>query len=184
MLSKSDKQTLLRIARQSVEAALHGRPAPEITVTSEALQAPGGAFVTLKNHGRLRGCIGTFEARQPLCETVRDMARAALRDPRFLAQPVTAAELPDLDIEVSALGPLEKVTDPLRDIELGRHGIRIDGPHGSGCFLPQVATETGWSLKQFLSECCRMKAGLPADAWTSPDVNVYRFEADVFGENA
>jgi len=183
MLSEGDKKTLLRIARLSVEAAVRGEPAPEVTVESEALQAPCGAFVTLKNHGRLRGCIGTFMARGPLAETVRDMAGAALRDPRFLAHPVTAGELDDLDIEISALSPPETVADPLRAIELGRHGIRIDGPYGSGCFLPQVATETGWSLEEFLSECCRMKAGLPADAWMSPDVNVYRFEADVFGED-
>ena len=184
MLSKSDKQTLLRIARQSVEAALHGRPAPEITVTSEALQAPGGAFVTLKNHGRLRGCIGTFQAQGPLYQTVCEMARAALRDPRFVTDPVTAGELDDIDIEISVLSPLEKVSDPLREIELGRHGIRIDGPYGSGCFLPQVATETGWSLERFLSECCAMKAGLPPDAWRRPDMAVYRFEAEVFGEKA
>jgi len=182
MLSESDKKTLLQVARLSVEAAVHGRPAPAVTVESEALQAPGGAFVTLKNHGRLRGCIGTFQSRAPVVETVREMAGAALRDPRFLTQPVTAGELEDIDIEISVLSPLENVADPLRDIEVGRHGIRIDGPHGSGCFLPQVATETGWSLEEFLSECCRMKAGLPANAWASPDVNVYRFEAEVFGE--
>lgn len=182
MLSEADKKTLLRIARLSVEAAVRGEPAPQITVESEALLAPCGAFVTLKNHGRLRGCIGTFMASGPLYETVVEMARAALGDPRFLANPVTPGELDDLDIEISALSPLEKVADPLREIELGRHGIRINGPYGSGCFLPQVATETGWSLEEFLSECCRGKAGLSADAWMSPDVNVYRFEADVFGE--
>jgi len=182
MLSDNDKRTLLRIAREAVEATVHGTSPPEVRVESEALNAPCGAFVTLKNRGRLRGCIGTFAARGPLHETVREMAAAALQDPRFLTHPVTAEELDQIAIEISALSPLEKVDDPLREIELGRHGIRIDGPYGSGCFLPQVATETGWSLEEFLSQCCAGKAGLRRDAWMLPDVTVYRFEAEVFGE--
>mgnify|MGYP006290594641 CR=1 FL=1 len=183
MLSETDKKTLLAIARTTVEATVRGGPAPPVTVDSEALQTPCGAFVTLRNGDRLRGCIGTFTARGPLHETIREMAAAALRDPRFLINPVTAAELGQITVEISALSPLEKVDDPLREIELGRHGIRIDGPYGSGCFLPQVATETGWSLEEFLSQCCAGKAGLQPDAWMSPDVTVYRFEAEVFSED-
>jgi AmmeMemoRadiSam system protein A len=160
-----------------------GTPPPDVQVESEALKAPCGAFVTLKNHGRLRGCIGSFVARGPLYQTIREMAMAALQDPRFIMQPVTPGELGQIKIEISVLSPLEKVSDPLREIELGQHGIRIDGPYGSGCFLPQVATETGWSLQQFLSQCCAGKAGMAPDAWQRPEVDVYRFEADVFGEN-
>jgi AmmeMemoRadiSam system protein A len=153
-----------------------------MTVESEALKQPCGCFVTLHHHGDLRGCIGTFGARGPLWQTVREMALAALRDPRFVGRPVTAAEMPQIDIEISVLSPLEKVKDPLADIELGRHGICIEGPWGSGCFLPQVATETGWSKEEFLSHCAAGKAGLPPDAWKWPDVTVFRFEAEVFGE--
>ncbi len=182
MLSDRDKRTLLRIARATVKATVRGASPPTLVPESEALQAPCGAFVTLRNGDHLRGCIGTFVARGPLHETVREMAAAALRDPRFLINPVTAPEVEQLTIEISALSPLEKVDDPLRNIELGRHGIRIDGPYGSGCFLPQVATETGWSLEEFLSQCCAGKAGLQPDAWMSPGVTVYRFEAEVFSE--
>ncbi len=182
MLSDSDRKTLLCIARETIKAAVTGMAAPKIAVESEALEAPCGAFVTMKNGGRLRGCIGTFLARGPLHETVREMAAAATRDPRFLGDPVTAGELARIDIEISVLSPLEKVDDPLRDIELGRHGIYVQGPYGSGCFLPQVATETGWSKEEFLSHCCAGKAGMPPDAWKSPDVTVSRFEAEIFGE--
>lgn len=182
MLADADKEALLRLARETVESTVRRTPPPAVAAPTPALLVPGGAFVTLSNRGRLRGCIGTFAADAPLAETVRKMAKAALRDPRFLADPVTPAELRAIDIEVSALGPLEKLADPLREIDLGRHGIRIDGPHGSGCFLPQVATETGWSLEEFLANCCAGKAGMAPDAWRRPEVNVYRFEADVFGE--
>jgi len=182
MLSENDRKTLLRIARETIKAAVTGLAAPRGAVESQALEAPCGAFVTMKNHGRLRGCIGTFVAHEPLHETVREMASAATRDPRFLGDPVTVGELDQIDIEISVLSPLEEVADPLADIELGRHGIYVQGPYGSGCFLPQVATETGWSKEQFLSHCCAGKAGLPPDAWKSPDVTVSRFEAEVFGE--
>jgi AmmeMemoRadiSam system protein A len=182
MLSESDRKLLLRLARMAATAALAGAPTPTVTVDSAALKTPCGAFVTLKNAGRLRGCIGQFGARAPLYQTVQQMAVSATRDPRFVGHPVTLAELDRIHIEISALSPPEKVKDPLADIELGRHGIIIDGPFGSGCFLPQVAAETGWSKEEFLSNCAAHKAGMPADAWKDPGVTVYRFEAEVFGE--
>ena len=182
MLSESDRKCLLRLARMAAAAALAGAPNPTVAIESDALKTPCGAFVTLKNAGRLRGCIGQFGARTPLYQTVQQMAVAATQDPRFVTHPVTLAELDRIHIEISALSPPEKVDDPMADIELGRHGIIINGPYGSGCFLPQVATDTGWSKEEFLSNCAAHKAGMPADAWKDPGVTVYRFEAEVFGE--
>jgi AmmeMemoRadiSam system protein A len=182
MLSANDKKTLLRIARETVKAALAGTPLPIVTADSPGLITPCGAFVTLKNAGRLRGCIGTFGARAPLYRTVQQMAVAATRDPRFLGNPVTAAELDRIQIEISALSPLEKTKDPMAEIELGRHGICIEGPYGSGCFLPQVATETGWTLEQFLAHLARDKAGLAAEAYKDPGTEIQVFTALVFGE--
>ena len=183
MLSDAEKKMLLRIARDTIAGLVTGKPTALPQVESAALQAPCGCFVSLHNAGDLRGCIGTFSARTPLVQTVRQMASAVLRDPRFMGEPVTARELPQLEIEISVLSPLEKTKDPLKEIELGKHGICIEGPMGSGCFLPQVATETGWTKEEFLSHCAGGKAGMPADAWTWPEVTVYRFEAEVFGEH-
>jgi AmmeMemoRadiSam system protein A len=182
MLSDDDRKTLLRIARQTLAAALGAGSRPPAVEASPALQAPCGCFVTLHNAGQLRGCIGTFTARGPLCQTVAQMATAALRDPRFVTCPVAAGELPQIDIEISVLSPLERTQDPMAEVELGKHGIWIQGPYGSGCFLPQVATETGWSKEEFFGHCCAHKAGLPPDAWKWPETAVYRFEAEVFGE--
>ncbi|MGB2755173.1 MAG: AmmeMemoRadiSam system protein B [Phycisphaerae bacterium] len=184
-LKGSEKQTLLRLARDVLKEFLNtGKASLDESKYDLAgvLKRPGAAFVTLKNHGRLRGCIGTFLPRAPLYQTVAEMTRAAAQDFRFRGDPVTPAELGDIDIEISVLTPLEKVRDPLQEIELGRHGIYIEGEGRSGCFLPQVATETGWSKEEFLSHCAAGKAGLAPDAWKKPGVTVYRFEAHVFGE--
>jgi uncharacterized protein len=78
------------------------------------------------------------------------------------------------------LSPLERTTDPL-SLRLGVDGIYIRRGYAAGCFLPQVATETGWTTEEFLSQCCSHKAGLPPDAWKDPKTEVYLFTAEVFG---
>jgi AMMECR1 domain-containing protein len=66
-------------------------------------------------------------------------------------------------------------------LRLGVDGVYIKRGRASGCFLPQVATETGWSKEDFLSYCCAHKAGLAADAWNDPETEVNLFTAEVFG---
>lgn len=180
-MNDAQKQKLLTIVRDAVAAVVSGRPLPKPESDDPALTARCGCFVTLKNHGRLRGCIGQFVSDKPLVDLVVEMAKAsATSDPRFLAHPITADELDDLDVEISVLSPLEKTDDPL-SLRLGVDGIYIKRGVTSGCFLPQVATETGWTKEQFLSQCCAGKAGLPADAWRDPKTDVYLFTAEVFG---
>jgi uncharacterized protein (TIGR00296 family) len=109
------------------------------------------------------------------------MAKASSTgDPRFFGNKITLDELAELDIEISVLSPLKKTDDPL-SLRLGTDGIYIKRGCASGCFLPQVATETGWTKEQFLSYCCSHKAGLPDDAWDDPDTDVFLFTAEVFG---
>ncbi len=109
-LTEQDKSELLALARKSVEHAVESRKAYEPPASaSEALNQERGAFVTLKEAGELRGCIGYTSPIKPLYMTVRDTATlAALRDPRF--QPVSASELPQLHYEISVLSPLRRVT--------------------------------------------------------------------------
>jgi AmmeMemoRadiSam system protein A len=147
-----------------------------------ALDLPGasGVFVTLKQHAELRGCLGTLQCRHGIArEVARCAADAASRDPRF--PPVTPGELPRVSVEVSVLGPLETV-DP-RDpdaIAIGRHGLVAEQGSRRGLLLPQVATERGWTVEEFLRQTC-VKAGLPEDAWES-GARISRFDAEVFGE--
>jgi AmmeMemoRadiSam system protein A len=182
MLTDVQKQILLRTAKQTVEAAVNRGPVPAVEKTNDpALLAECGCFVTLKNNDDLRGCIGNFTADQPLIEMVREMAVASARhDTRFAGNPIRPAELPKLDIEISVLSPMEKTDSPM-GLELGKHGIFITDGRRSGCFLPQVATETGWTTEEFLNYCCTHKAGLREYAWEEPEVEVYLFTAEVFG---
>jgi len=187
-LSIEARRALLAVARSAVEAAVRGEPTPVFPpealagTVGDELAEPRGCFVTLKTRGRLRGCLGHFEADAPARERVREMARAsALDDPRFAGDRIRPDELGDVEIEISLLHPREKIDDPL-SIEIGRDGIYVRRGARAGCFLPQVATETGWTKEEFLSNCCSHKAGLAPDAWRDPGTEVLRFRAEVFGD--
>jgi uncharacterized protein len=173
---------LLGLARSTVQAAVAGDPTPGFQTDAPALLAPCGAFVTIRQQGRLRGCIGRFTSDMPLWHTVREMAIAsATQDPRFVHDRLTADDVPACQIEISVLSPLERTDDPL-GLELGTHGIYIKQGHRTGCFLPQVAAETGWTKEEFLSRCTSGKAGLAPDAWQDSDTEVFLFTAEVIQE--
>ena len=179
-LNKEEKRKLMEIARASVIEAVTGKKQETIVVTEERLKENCGAFVTLKKHGELRGCIGYIVAVKPLHETVKDVAKsAAVNDYRFL--PVTEAELKDLEFEISALTPLTRIKG-IDEIEVGKHGLVMKRGYDSGLLLPQVATEYGWDKETFLEHTSR-KAGLSKDAWKDPSTEIYIFSAEVFGES-
>lgn len=177
-LTKEDKKELLKIARQTIEYQLQdidfGLEEPE----SKMLKSHYGAFVTLRNNGMLRGCIGNFQPNYELYKVVRDMAiQSAFMDNRF--DKPTLEEMKQIDIEISVLSPFKKISN-ITDIELGKHGIYILKNGRSGTFLPQVATETGWSLLEFLGHCTQDKMGLGWYDWKDADIFVY--DAEVFCE--
>ncbi|HUV31398.1 MAG TPA: AmmeMemoRadiSam system protein B [Acidobacteriota bacterium] len=178
MLSDSDKTTLLRIARQSIESYLQDGNLPTFEV-SGILAQPGAAFVTLEKQGQLRGCIGYTVASTPLYRTVSECAvKAAVADPRFPL--VQASELADLHLEISVLTPLQRV-ESLEEIQVGRDGLMISMGGNRGLLLPQVATDYGWDRTEFLRQTCR-KAGLPAEAYQSPGAVIEKFQAVIFEE--
>ncbi len=179
-LSKKDKKDLLVIARNTVEMYIKDKKKPEINERnfSETIKTNCGAFVTLKKHGELRGCIGRFDASEPLYKVVQEMAIAsATQDYRF--SPVTLKEIPELEIEISVLTPMRRIKS-IDDFELGKHGIYIRKGNRTGTFLPHVAAETGWSKEEFIGHCSRDKAGIGWDGWK--DAELYIYEAIVFGE--
>jgi AmmeMemoRadiSam system protein A len=177
MTSESDRRLLLQLARDAVAAQVGAAAAPS-PPHDGVFARPGGAFVTLHIHGDLRGCIGHLGVTDPLGPVIVRCAIAACSsDPRF--PPVTAAECPQLDIELSLLGPLEPVA-AIDEIEIGRHGLVVEMHWHRGLLLPQVATEWQWDRETFLVQTC-VKAGLPRDAWKN-GATLKRFEAEVFGD--
>lgn len=179
-LNKEQKKRLLEIARQSVNAYVISGKTLDFEETDPFLLAHMGAFVTIHNNGKLRGCIGNIIGQQPLYLTVRDMAIASsTNDRRF--SPVTVDELEQIDIEISVLTKPKIVSD-VEKIKMGVHGVIVKRGLSSGVFLPQVADETGWSREEFLSNLCAHKAGLPADAWKDKTTQIQSFTAQVFRE--
>lgn len=180
ILSEKDKVDLLALARLTMETYVADRKKPKADISgfSEMIKTPCGAFVTLNKDGKLRGCIGRFDASEPLYEVVQQMAiSAATNDYRF--PKVTEEEFDDIELEISALTPMKKINS-IDEIELGKHGIYIVKGSSSGTFLPQVATETGWNLEEFLGHCARDKARIGWDGWKTADIYIY--EALVFHE--
>jgi MEMO1 family protein len=177
-LSADEKKALLALAREAVTRYVSRREVTEPPSDRESFLVPRAAFVTLRKNGQLRGCIGYIEPVLPLGRTVVEAAiLAATQDTRFPV--VTAAELPNLEFEVSVLTPIHEVADP-RTVEVGRHGLVITRGGQRGLLLPQVATENRWDRETFLAQGC-LKAGLPPDAWRK-GAKVEVFEAIVFHE--
>ena len=178
-IAASDRSALVALAKAAIASQVTDKPAPPTPPLQGLLAQRRGCFVTITNHGDLRGCIGTFQPREPLGELVVQMGQSAAADPRFVYNPITAAELPQLHIEVSVLSELEETKNPL-GLTIGRHGIYIIRGSRAGCFLPEVATDMGWNARQFLDECCSGKAGLPPGAWQLEGTKVFLFTSEKF----
>jgi AmmeMemoRadiSam system protein A len=172
------RRELLLLARQSIDRALRGLPPPEVSERPHPEDPARGVFVTLTEGGRLRGCIGTLSAEEGIARTVAQFAReAAFRDPRF--PPLTAAEWPEVSIEISLLTPPRRAVP--EEVVPGRHGVILELGARRGLLLPQVAVEWRFTREQFL-EALAQKAGLVPGAWKSPEARLFAFEAEVFGE--
>jgi AmmeMemoRadiSam system protein A len=177
-LNDQEKKELKELARLALyEAVLHNKRIQiDADKLSPKLSKHLGAFVTLKEHGALRGCIGRFEPDAPLYEVIIEMVISASRyDNRF--SPVTPDELADIEIEISVLTPRYKANS-IDDIVVGKHGIYVSYGGRNGTYLPQVATDMGWDKEQFFYSCCVEKAGIPPEH--CKDAELYLYEAIVF----
>ena len=174
--STTERELLLRLAHDSIQAALEDRDL-DLTPPSPHLAELRGAFTTLHLEGQLRGCIGYVLPTDSLYKTIADTARAAaFDDPRF--QPVTVAEAPELKVEISVLSPLQVIRPD--EIVVGKHGLIVTQRNRRGLLLPQVAIEWEWARETFLAQTC-LKAGLPPDTWQH-GAELQAFTAEVFGE--
>lgn len=179
-LDDSTETRLLAFARHTLDDYLTSGTAPLARGLPPAARRSQGAFVTLREKGELRGCVGHMSEDLPLGQVVGMMTlAAALEDPRF--SPVEARELPDLQIEISALTPLERVNGP-DAVVIGRDGVEIRKAGRAAVFLPEVPIEEGWDRVTLMRNLC-LKAGLPSDAWKS-GADFYTFRSVHFRERA
>jgi hypothetical protein len=180
-LTSQEKSELLALARKSAEAAVQtNKPYDPPRSTSETINREYGAFVTITEGGKLRGCIGYTSPIKPLYITVRDTAAyAALQDPRF--PPVSASELSQLEYEVSVLSLLRRVTG-IEQIKVGRDGLLMKNGDFEGLLLPQVPVEQNWDRQTFLQQTCA-KAGMKSDCWKDENTDIFKFTAVVFSEH-
>jgi len=179
-LTEEQQKVLLKLARDTINLYLKSGQKMQFESQDERFKVKQGAFVTLRKHDDLRGCIGYIIPMEALSDTIIDMAiAAATEDPRF--RRVTPAEMKDIDIEISVLSIPCRVKSA-DEIEMGKHGVIVCRGMRKGVFLPQVADETGWDKETFLQHLCSDKAGLPKDAWKDKDIEMDTFTAQVFEE--
>ena len=180
---------LLDLASRAIETALCGSPDPApgdayqtaantVGDGGDPLEAPRATFVTLRKHGKLRGCIGSLEGSTPLPESVWANARkAAFHDPRF--DPLSNEEFEHIEIHISILSPLEKMRveseiDLLRQLRPGVDGLVLEDHPNRATFLPAV-WESLPEPREFVHEL-QIKAGLRAGHW-SRSIQLWRYTA-------
>lgn len=180
-LTEAERNTLLLVARTALAVAVGSMPRTELEAVLAGVPGlgwPAAAFVTLTEGGELRGCVGHMDPRTPVEASVaRAASWAALQDPRFV--PVQGAELGELHLEVSVLGPLVRLDDPAR-FRPGIDGMIAERGGRRGLLLPEVADALGAVPTAMLDAVCR-KAGLPVSAWRDPDTRLFVFRTDRFG---
>lgn len=184
-LTPDETNLLHNVACRLVESAARGQ---QVSISQFPLGRLAdyplvGVFVTLRNHGELRGCIGNFASSTPLGNALERAAIGVVNhDPRFPA--VSADELSELSLTVSLLHTREKLEFDadrrVTQVVIGQHGLDIQFQGRKGLLLPSVATDFGLDPIGFLQAVCR-KAGLPGDAWEDPSAVIYRFSAIVLG---
>jgi len=180
MLNEAQRKRLLQIARESITSYVRDGKRKQFTEKDPLLNQPMGAFVTLHEDGELRGCIGKMQGAGALYQTVAGMAvESAAGDPRF--RPLSPREIEKIDIEISVLSPMKRVSS-YKEVNIPGDGVMVRKGLGGGVYLPQVATEAGWNREEFLTSLCGQKAGIAPDAWKDPDTELYTFTAEVFGE--
>jgi len=186
-LSIDDGRYLIKLARKTMEKFLKELgPVKAPKKVPEHLKIKRGVFCTLYTYPehKLRGCIGIPYPYASLARNLIDAACSATKDPRF--PQVTLQELGKITIEISVLTKPEQILvkkpqEYLEDIVIGKDGLIIKYGFASGLLLPQVPVEQKWDVREFLQNLC-MKAALPPDTWVSPDVKIYKFQAQIFAE--
>jgi uncharacterized protein (TIGR00296 family) len=180
-LSYEDGARAVELAREAVEAYVLNGQREHPGSMRDAFYNRTGVFVRLEAHGgRLRGCAGAYESDQQLGHGIVEAAIEAASEGSCRSE-LEAAELPSVTVSVCTVSNVVLTDDPASDLEVGTHGLAVDGDGKHGWMYPTVPVENGWSTYDYLDRTCR-KAGLAPDAWEDDDVMVTLFEGEVFRE--
>jgi len=182
-LSFSDGARAVELARDAVESyVLHGQREQTGSMI-DAFYARTGAYVRLEStagRGQLRGCAGAHNTDGHLGQAIVDAAIEAASEDSCGSE-VEPAELTSIRVSVCIVRNVVLTDDPVTDLELGVHGVVVEGDDESGWMYPTLPLEHGWTVEEYLDRTCR-KAGLPPGAWMEDDVEVTLFEGAVFRE--
>ncbi|MFB6072518.1 MAG: TIGR00296 family protein [Halobacterium sp.] len=190
VLSFEDGARTVELARESVEAFVRNGQREQPGSMRDAFYNRTSAFVRLEStrgRGRLRGCAGAHESVRELGNETQQLGHAIVEasikaaSESSCGSEVEPAELPNIRVSVCTVSNLVLTDDPAEDIELGVHGVAIDGDGQHGWMYPTLPVENDWSVYEYLDRTCR-KAGLPNGAWEDDDVMVTLFEGQVFRE--
>ncbi|MCA9192098.1 MAG: AmmeMemoRadiSam system radical SAM enzyme [Planctomycetales bacterium] len=179
-LKDSHRKLILEKAANWVIDATLGRPlsSPPFPLGDLTDSLVMGVFVTLKRGDVLRGCRGVLGKPLPLAAAIQNAAAMTAKDDQRMA-PISPSELPFLSIDVTLLGPFQKIessgTERASSVEVGKHGLMIQRGNKSGLLLPSVAIEHNWNAQRFLEAVCT-KAGLPISAWETEEAVVTTFD--------
>lgn len=165
---KKEMDPLVQLAKKAVETYIQkGEIIKPQQITTD-MKEKAGVFVSLKKHGQLRGCIGTFEPTQPSVadEIVHNAISSAVSDPRF--NPVRPSELDDLDYSVDVLTPPEPVAGKAQ-LDAKKYGVIVQAGYQRGLLLPDLE---GVNDVETQIDICRQKAGITS----SEPVKLFRFQ--------
>jgi AmmeMemoRadiSam system protein A len=175
LLNRNEMEQALKFVSDLISSKLANGPQVE-DLAGGGFDLKCGAFVTLHKAGHLRGCMGRIESIDSLGSVLRVVTLdSAFGDPRFMA--LKPDEWSQCKIEISVLSEPQRV-DSYHEIETGRHGVILDFYGQQAVFLPQVATEQGWTRETMLTQLA-LKAGLHADDWQQAECKFDVFEAQI-----
>lgn len=164
-----NNNTLVQLAKNTIETYIKsGKILSSPSPLPEEMEEQAGVFVSLKKHGDLRGCIGTFlpTKKNIAEEIISNAVMSATQDPRF--SPVEEYELKDLEISVDVLSKPEPVSS-IKDLDAKRYGVIVKSGRRSGLLLPDLE---GVETPEEQIEICRRKGGIG----NNDPIELFKFE--------
>lgn len=182
-LTYEDGARAVELAREAVESYVRHGHREEPGSMRDAFYNRTGAFVRIQStrgRRRLRGCAGAYRGKDQLGHAIVDAAiQAASGD--SCGSELESQELEHVSISVCIVCEHLLTDDPAADLEIGTHGVAVDGDGSHGWLYPTLPVEHGWSAEEYLSRACK-KAKLSPVAWTDDETVVTLFEGQVFRE--